>query len=202
MPPFGNEGAERESKAIPWLAFSSRDVKRPRRSAPSCVFGAEPAEADVDGGLGCAKTSKMSSASSASSKPFQQEEEERSVKPTRMTPFADEAVEAGYESSPGSNSGDEEFDMKSDSVFSLGWQSVITLQKAGFWRKHEDDERSKKKKRAYDNSKRSSEAMYLSREKRGAFARNGSDPGRLQALLSTKCHCACLRLGFKHHLCL
>ena len=85
--------------------------------------------------------------------------------------------------------------MKSDSVFSLGWQSVITLQKAGFWRKHEDDERSKKKKRAYDNSKRSSEALYPSRDKRGAFARNGSDP------LSTKCHCSCLRLGFQY-LCL
>lgn len=53
-----------------------------------------------------------------------------------------------------------------------------------------DDKNSVKLKRAYDNTKRSSEAVYA-RKETGAHQTNGVDPARLQTLFGLdSCKCA------------
>ena len=48
-----------------------------------------------------------------------------------------------------------------------------------------------KKKRAYDNSKRSSEALYLQKDGGDVFKKRGSDESRLKLLFQQQsCRCA------------
>ena len=68
---------------------------------------------------------------------------------------------------------------------------MLTLKKAGFWKEHQDDENTVKKKRAYDNTKRREAAMYEDKGKQGVFKAKGSDEAQLQTLLrAPTCHCA------------
>lgn len=102
-------------------------------------------------------------------------------------PFADEEGE----SSGASSTNDEMFQVKKETVFSFGWSSVASFQKATFWREQMDDEKAQKPKRAYDNSKRSKAAAYSRTKSRGFYKRNGLDPSRLEKLFATNCLCAC-----------
>ena len=104
-------------------------------------------------------------------------------------PFGDEGCESDQDGSDSSN--DESYMVKTESVFTFGWNSVATFKKATFWRENMNDEKAKRPKRTYDNSKREAAASYTRKKSRGFFKRNGVDPARLQKLFgATSCACA------------
>ncbi|CAK9030722.1 unnamed protein product [Durusdinium trenchii] len=80
--------------------------------------------------------------------------------------------------------------MTSSSVFALGWQAMINIKQATFWKQNQDDQTIAKKKRPYDKTNRSANALYL-REKSGVYKKNGSDPSRINSLIQKdSCLCA------------
>jgi hypothetical protein len=217
MPPFGDEPCEKTPKPLGFVSF--RDAADSKRKPPRPkLFAAEPAEATL--GVAGAET-RASRPRPVSKRPFEDEGDEGACQsypskvkhekqspsslygdePTEVdqvppltnhwaTPFGDEGDEDSYPSS-GDELADDSFDVKQESVFSFGWNSVSTFKKATFWREKKDDEGAVKPKRAYDNSKRASEAVYARQKSKGFYQRNGLDPTRLQNLFdATQCLCA------------
>lgn len=197
MPPFGSEPSEKAPKALSFLSLSDAHKRPCRKSGPSRAFGAESSEQlDVDSRTP-SRSAKLVGAPKRSLLPFRDEfEEEPHFKTQRKIPgltaskpFQDEP-ESQCSSDDGAHS-ETEYDSKSKSVFSLGWQSMMTLQKAGFWKENQDDENTVKKKRPYDNTKRREAAMCQDKGQQGVFKSKGSDEVRLQTLLrAPTCHCA------------
>ena len=109
-------------------------------------------------------------------------------------PFQDEASEESSDSNddPDSNP----FLPKTESVFSLGWQTVHSFQKATAWDRHQKEEDKKQKdmkKRAYDNSKRSAAAKEAGNfgHPRKVFESRGKDSDRVNKLINLHtCSCA------------
>ena len=109
-------------------------------------------------------------------------------------PFQDEASEesSGSNDDPDSNP----FLPKTESVFSLGWQTVHSFQKATAWGRHQKEEDKKQKdmkKRAYDNSKRSAAAKEAGNvgHPRKVFESRGQDSDRVNKLINLPtCSCA------------
>lgn len=210
MPPFGKEGSEPSARPLPFLSLSHARPSRDRRR-PSKAFGSERAEG-TDGGpkrvsSSSARGSTPSSVTPVSRLPFHDEGEEpdqpehddqpsqkkqRSGRAPKHVPalFGDEPDEFQPDSDEQSDTpGD--FQCTSSSAFSLGWQSMLNLKQADFWKKNQEDQTVGKQKRAYDNSKREASALYLNKDKAGSYRKSGSDPERLQSLLKNPmCRCA------------
>lgn len=197
MPPFGKEPSEatKGGKPIPFLTLSHAraPAAKSQRKAHPKAFAAEGPE----------RSSAPSSSSTVRKAqgrvhrvPFQDEhdEDDTHVRKTQKVSKTSRCVPFGAEAAEGESGSDEQsennFTMASESVFSLGWQSMLTLQKASFWKDNQDDKTGSKKKRAYDNSKRAANASYLNRETVGAFKKSGADFQRLQSLTNEKqCRC-------------
>jgi len=202
MPPFGKELSERDAKPLPFLSLSYAPAKAQRR--PSRAFGAERNEQDVtvkseNSSSSCVR--KVSTTTKPKGfQPFQDEPEEARCplgkkqkvggvsKP--MVPFADEQEE-GQSTSDDQSGADEDFAIKSTSVFALGWQTMLNLKQGTFWKQNQDDLTGAKQKRQYDNSKRAENALYLNKDKAGCFKKAGSNPERIDSLLTEPaCRCA------------
>ena len=185
MPPFGKEGSEPSAKPLPFLSLSHAPSSRDRR--PSKAFGFERAEG-TDGGprhVSSSSTRRSTGATKVSTLPFQDEgeepEDDQSSQKKQRSGRASKPVPALF--------GD--FHCASSSAFSLGWQSMLNLKQADFWKKNQDDQTVGKQKRSYDNSKREASALYLNKDKAGSYKKSGSDPQRLQSLLQNlTCRCA------------
>ena len=205
MPPFGSEPSEKHTKPTKFLSLSAGHKKassnRPAR--PSKVFGGEGAERVPEGrGTSSAAPSATPAKGSATTAPFQDELDEsfgpqnkiRKTSKPAVLPFQDEAAEGQPGPQSSSDDGDvsdSAYESKSTSVFSLGWQSMVALKKAGFWKDNKDDVKAKPKKRAYDNSKRKQEALYLDKDRTGVFRKRGSDEERLKDIFrEPTCRCA------------
>lgn len=204
MPPFGDEPSEPTPKPLSFLSL--RHASSKRRPVQNRVFGAEPAEACDADVLG---TRAATVGKSRPQRPFQDEDDEGSstAKPIKDVkheltpgPFGDEGDEdEGNESEDDASqsSDDNRFIPQQNTVFSFGWASVSTLQKATFWKENLDDANAKRQKRVYDNTKRAAEAAYTRRKTKGVYKRNGLDPARLQKLFATaRCQCACVGIQF------
>ena len=200
MPPFGREPGEKDAKPLPFLSLSNASKPRRRATPAGRAFAPEGAER-CDGLEAPAATVRSKQELSKVRHPFQDEPGEvnldktvkRPKKEGSLTkqPFQDEFAEDGLPASDDSDDSPKDYESKSQSVFSLGWQSMLTLQKAGFWKDHKDDGQPPKKKRTYDNSKRSSEALYLQKDAGSVFRKRGSDEPRLKLLFQEQsCRCA------------
>jgi hypothetical protein len=140
--------------------------------------------------------------------PFQDEEDECSQPSSKsqrvpVVLFGDEPAEDdGTGKSSGSDGGDQSdvedaFEIKSSSEFALGWKSVLNLKQSTFWKENQDDHTGAKPKRAYDNSKRGANAMYIRKDSGGSFKKSGADPQRLESLFKKpSCRCA---MDFCYH---
>ena len=107
--------------------------------------------------------------------------------------FGDEpAEESGEEPESSSDDGvtdEAAYRGSLETVFSLGWHTLLDLKKASFW-KDNMDTASEKKKRRYNNTNREALAKYARQQSVGAFSRNGVDPHRLQKLVGLpSCQC-------------
>ena len=227
MPPFDDEPCEKIPRPLGFVSFRDAADSKRKPLRPK-IFATEPAEPDL-GAAGVETRASTSVSRLASKRPFEDEDDEGACQsyPSKVkhekqripslygdetteddqalplkkhwtTPFGDEGDEDSCPSS-GDELVDESFDVKQDSVFSFGWNSVSTFKKATFWRENMNDEAAVKPKRAYDNSKRSSEATYARQKSKGFYRRNGVDPTRLQKLFdATQCLCAsvCIYLVF------
>lgn len=206
MPPFGDEPREKVPKPLAFLNLSHASAKSgTQRGRPRSVFGAEPAEAvDETDCVGRREVARPPT-KPASKRPFQDEGcEDGDCQGRRKltfpksstshpTLFGDEGSEddAASDGDSSSNSGAEGFAAQQNTVFTFGWSSVSTFQKATTWREQIDDPKASREKRAYDNSKRAQEASYSKQESTGFYKRNGLDPARLQKLFAaTTCSCA------------
>lgn len=201
MPPFGSESKERDtSQPLSFLSFP-RPRRQPGHTSP--IFGAEPDES----GSGCTDAESREP-DPAPFTPFGAELDEDDPPPKRHRavsatgPFGQEGAEDEDLTQPqaGSSSdedgpGDSKYVIKSDSVFCLGWKSVLDAEKAGFWKTHMDDERASKAKRKYNNSNRKATAEYARQKTQGCYKKNGIDPLRLEKLFATaQCSCAWLAI--------
>ena len=85
---------------------------------------------------------------------------------------------------------DVDYQGSSQTVFSLGWHTLLDLKKSSFWKENMDTVPAKKK-RKYNNSSREANAAYARKESEGAYSRNGLDPARLQKLFELpSCQCS------------
>lgn len=110
-------------------------------------------------------------------------------KPNQLFGAEDSEAESASDSE-GRGVDDDDFRMTSSSVFALGWQAMINIKQATFWKQNQDDQTIAKKKRPYDKTNRSANALYL-REKSGVYKKNGSDPSRINSLIQKdSCLCA------------
>ncbi|CAK9093328.1 Uncharacterized protein SCF082_LOCUS43905 [Durusdinium trenchii] len=108
--------------------------------------------------------------------------------------WGEEPEEAGHdvrqplsESSSGSEA---DYRGSAQTVFSMGWNSLLDLKKATFW-KEGVNSAPEKKKRKYNNTERAAMASYSRQSSAGHFKENGVDPGRLQKLFKLpSCQCA------------
>lgn len=198
MPPFGKEPSEPSSnKPVPFLRLGHATRASHQRRVAASAFGQEPAEADSFHRSATATSSRCSSSlSSKRGAPFQDEgaeiQKSRKLKSTTLKPFQAEGDEFGSDSSDdGGSDYEQEFAGRSDSVFALGWQSMLTLKNASFWKENCDDLRAKPKKRAYNNKNRAAQAAYSKKDQEGVFKQRGSDEKRLQSLFhEPTCKCA------------
>ena len=196
MPPFGKEPSESSAKPVPFLRLGHATRASRQRRVAASAFGQEPAEADSLHRSGTATSSRCSSSlSSKRGAPFQDEgaENQKSskLKSTSFQPFQAEGDEFGSGSSDAGSDCEQDFAGRSDSVFALGWQSMLTLKNASFWKENCDDLRAKPKKRAYNNKNRAAQASYSKKDQEGIFKQRGSDEKRLQSLFhETTCKCA------------
>lgn len=196
MPPFGNESGEKTSRPLGFLSF--RNASTPKSATE--IFGPERAEAEAKGRSvkrpfsdelddGQSSEVKQETTSLKQTMVFGDEESEDSD--TCNTPFGKEYGESGENDDQCSTSSNDENDFQpKESVFAFGWSSVVTFQKATFWKENMNDENAKPKRRAYDNSKRSAKAAYTREGSRGHFKKNGLSPERLQKLFQAH-SCAC-----------
>ena len=205
MPPFGKESSEPSARSLPFLSLSGHAApKKVQRRPPSKAFApekAEPAES-------VSKKVKGTQHKRSLQLPFQDEEDEccqPSSKSQRVPVvlFCDEPAEdGGTGKSSGSDGGDQSdvedaFEIKSSSEFALGWKSVLNLKQSTFWKENQDDHTGAKPKRAYDNSKRGANAMYIRKDSGGSFKKSGADPQRLESLFKNpSCRCA---MDFCYH---
>ena len=203
MLPFGDEPGEKDVKPLNFL--SSRHAAPKRKPAVAHLFGPEGAERESVTSQGVAK--------SKSHQPFQDEEgESETDAPTSLrasgtkrvasSVFGDEGSEdeSTYPTQPFRDEGSETelssndekaYEIKKETVFTVGWSSVSTFRKATFWRENMTDVNAKRSKRAYDNTNRVKKAQYLKNKTKGAFKRNGVNPARLQKLIGAhRCSCA------------
>eukprot|EP00435_Cladocopium_sp_Y103_P056053 s74_g18.t1 len=199
MPPFGKERSERDAKPLPFLSLSHAPAKT--QKPPSRAFGAERGEQGVTVKSETGSSRKVSTtAKSEGFQPFQDEPEEVGcpvVKKQKVgggskskLPFADEPEE-GHSTSDDQSGAEEDFEIKSTSVFALGWQTMLNLKKSTYWKENQDDLTGAKQKRQYDNSKRAANALYLSKDKTGCFKKAGSNPERIDLLFAeSACRCA------------
>ena len=181
MPPFGAEKEEApNSKPLPFLSVRSHDrVKQ----LPSCgPFGSEPAE---------------SFSGPPSKKPCSQPSQSRHQPSTRSVLWGAEPEEVDNEVNigqplSGSSSGSEgEYRGSANTVFSLGWNTLLDLKKASFWKESVNTVISDKKKRKYNNTERAAMASYSRQNSAGYFKENGVDVARLQKLFALPtCQCA------------
>lgn len=222
MLPFGDEPEETNlQKPLSFLSFGSADRNQKRKPPRSSIFGNEPAEQEPQ-----AVKSRSTEKRVVPKRPFEDEVDEiddpppskaaRGKRAHMVSAFGDEGSEDEFEHNPrpktavkpfqdegcetdGSSSATEGgFVVKQPSVFSFGWSSVSTFQKATFWRENMDDPKASKQKRAYDNTKRSAGATYSRQASKGAYKRNGLDPARLQKLFdSSKCLCVFVWIRWK-----
>lgn len=208
MPPFGKEGHERAAKRLAFLSFGDVAKKKPRpktsqssppsaqqpHSRPSTIFGAEREEHDeLDAG-------SLEGRRQSQSGPFGSESEEPMFprapqRPGRPSVFGREAEEDNSSecdcacSSSDEEGSDGDFVGNSDSVFALGWNSLLAFSKASGYQKVQDNGPSRKK-RAYDNSNRKAAAAYV-RSTSGVYKKNGTDEKRLEKLFgAAACNCA------------
>ena len=123
--------------------------------------------------------------------PFGEEGEEGSSKrpKTRQNPKP-----FGKEESEGSDSDNDSGEFvpqgtgSSSSIFSLGWNTMMNLEKAQFYKKQD---KPIKKKRQYNNSQReAAAAKNTNRRNINVFASRGADPERVSNLLGQSCQCA------------
>lgn len=191
MPPFGVEREEApKSKRLPFLSQKSHDPVRASTSA-SGPFGSE----------GCESSEPLPHRPSKSIHP-------RNLTQQSLVLFGSEPDEDEAEPGSSGESNDgfdyEAYRGKSQTVFSVGWQSLLDLKKASFWK--DSGEPQPKKKRKYNNASRSATATYSRKNSSGQFKQNGIDPARLERLYgATTCHCflvkfclilwGCVKLG-------
>lgn len=170
MPPFSGEREEKPTKPLAYLNFKSHDSGGPSTRASSGPFGAEPAE----------PASASSRKPAAAPKPS----------PKASAIFGDELEEG--DAGPSSESDGESesaYHGASQTVFSVGWHSMMDIKKASFWKENMDSQ-PEKKKRKYNNSQRAATASYSRKQSEGTFKQNGTDPARLRRLVgSMKCQC-------------
>lgn len=142
MPPFGREPGEKDTKPLPFLSLSNAAKPRRRATSATRAFAPEGA-ARCDGLEAPAATVGSKQELPKVARPFQDEPGEGDLDKTAKRPkkqgtsskkpFQDECAEDF--SPPASDDSDDspkDYQSKSQSVFSLGWQSMLTLQKAGF----------------------------------------------------------------------
>ena len=198
MPPFGDEKEEAFKKPLPFLRSSTHDSQAFRTSVNQGPFGTEPAE-KLSG------PAKQTARQEGKSRPFQDEVEEkvgcgpRPSQPSRpmsvlwgAEPAEDGDVEP--ESASDGEDSDTAYIGTSQSVFSLGWHSLLDMKKASFWKENMDTA-TEKKKLKYNNTLRSNAAAYNRSKTEGAFKKNGVDPARLPRLThSSSCQCVLLEL--------
>lgn len=208
MPPFGIERDEPvRDKPLPYLSLQGIASKKPRKTKGSSgPFGVELAEEVGEVGGEWPKQAAVNLRPG----PFQGEEcEEPSYstsssqhhcpRPSTVAQrnpdclFGDEpAEESGEEPESSSDDGvtdEAAYRGSLETVFSLGWHTLLDLKKASFW-KDNMDTASEKKKRRYNNTNREALAKYARQQSVGAFSRNGVDPHRLQKLVGLpSCQC-------------
>ncbi len=204
MPPFGNESEEAPIPKLAFLNFKRNSPRPCEPSLPCSVFGAEPAERQIRSHH-VAKPKSIASNPKAVQAfvPFQHEFEEgyaRSVKQpkvssphqTQPSPFGAESEEAVDELGWASGSDGDEADFQGslNTVYSLGWDSLVNFKRSTAF-KEAKEKPVEKSKRKYDNSKRESEAAYARKNSEFTFKKNGTDPSRLQRLFDqSTCLCA------------
>ena len=164
MPPFGVEREEApKSKRLPFLSQKSHDPVRASTSA-SGPFGSE----------GCESSEPLPHRPSKSIHP-------RNLPQQSLVLFGSEPDEDEAEPGSSGESNDgfdyEAYRGKSQTVFSVGWQSLLDLKKASFWK--DSGEPQPKKKRKYNNASRSATASYSRKNSSGQFKQNGIDPEKI-----------------------
>ena len=130
--------------------------------------------------VGGPSVSVQPSGSSGASRLFQAEPEESETvfekKPVRQgqlvgSVFGPEREEGNSQisSSDGELGSEQDYIPQKDTVFSLGWHSLSSYDASSFWKEHMDDPKSARKKRKYDNTKRSDLAIYARQQSYGTF---------------------------------
>ena len=184
MPPFGVEKEEKKSLKAPFLSLKSHDPVRPTDSGVTGPFGAETSEQSSTGAR---------SNSAQSRKP----PGTRSTVLWGAEPEENEQANAGPASESSSSESETVYRGTSQTVFSMGWHSMMDLKKASFWKENIDGDGVRQKKRKYNNTSRAAVASYTRKNNAGQFKNNGVDPGRIQRLFRAE-SCQCYLVGCVH----
>ena len=192
MPPFGREGTEPNARPLPFLSLSHAPNAAKAQRKATKAFGSEAAERVTVQAPAVPKSQPVRKQPRLSHLPFQNEEAESNLHSSttrKEYPFADEDSE--HMESNSDSVAEDDFKMTSSSVFSLGWQNLLSFKNSSFWKNNQDDETGAKPKRKYDNSKRKSDALYIKKDQAGALKKRGSDPARINSLLDeSTCKCS------------
>lgn len=189
MPPFGKESSEPNARPLPFLSLSHAPNAAKARRKATRAFASEAAERVTPS---VPKNEPFRKQPRLAQLPFQNEDAEsnsHSSTTRKQRPFGDEDSE--HMDSNSDSAGEDDFKVTSSSVFSLGWQNLMSFKNSSFWKNNQDDKTGAKPKRKYDNSKRKSEALYIKKDNAGALKKRGSDPARINSLLDEPtCRCS------------
>lgn len=157
MPPFGKESSEPNARPLPFLSLSHAPNAAKARRKATRAFASEAAERVTPS---VPKNEPFRKQPRLAQLPFQNEDAEsnsHSSTTRKQRPFGDEDSE--HMDSNSDSAGEDDFKVTSSSVFSLGWQNLMSFKNSSFWSNNQDDKSGAKPKRKYDNSKRKSEAL-------------------------------------------